>query len=192
MNSIENITFETMWEAVISSNNRFDEIFYYAVKTTGIYCKPSCKSKIPLQQNVLFFYTKNDALEKGYRPCKRCRPDLHNQSIGDFNDEIVNSVCSILENDFFKQNPLNSIANRVGISPFHLHRIFLKKTGITPKVFQDKIRVKKAKALLVNSTFNNVEICYAVGFQSVSQFYNIFRKYNKCSPKEFKQKNTIE
>lgn len=81
MNSIENITFETMWEAVISSNNRFDEIFYYAVKTTGIYCKPSCKSKIPLQQNVLFFYTKNDALEKGYRPCKRCRPDLHNQSI---------------------------------------------------------------------------------------------------------------
>lgn len=127
MNSIENITFETMWEAVIYSNNRFDEIFYYAVKTTGIYCKPSCKSKIPLQQNVLFFYTKNDALEKGYRPCKRCRPDLHNQSIGDFNDEIVNSVCSILENDFFKQNPLNSIANRVGISPFHLHRIFLKK-----------------------------------------------------------------
>ena len=62
------------WKVVIENDNSFDECFFYAVKSTGIFCRPSCRSKPPLQNNVEFFHTSEEAVKAGYRPCKRCRP----------------------------------------------------------------------------------------------------------------------
>jgi AraC family transcriptional regulator of adaptative response / methylphosphotriester-DNA alkyltransferase methyltransferase len=76
----ELLSADTMWDATVSCDKEYDGAFFYAVKTTGIFCRPSCKSRVPNKDNVSFFLNASEAQKAGYRPCKRCRPD--------FNDNI--------------------------------------------------------------------------------------------------------
>lgn len=184
---MEKLTREIMWEAVINNNQRYDGIFYYAVKSTGIFCRPSCKSKIPRFENVLFFGTAHEALTEGYRPCKRCRPDVidtYHESI----KEISQIVVNILQTEYQNPTILNELPSRVGLSPFHLQRSFKKHIGQTPKVFLQNIRIRQAKKLLETKEMNNTEICFAVGFDSLSSFYAVFRKMTGLSPKDYQFK----
>lgn len=172
-----------MWEITKNGDNRYDGQFYYAVQSTKIFCRPSCKSKIPLRQHVSFFNSIEEAESNGYRPCKRCRPE----STGHYDpgDEMVQSVKMILQSEYGDSNILKQLPPRVGMSRSHLYRLFKGRTGKTLNEYLDEVRIEMAKKLIKETTLNNTEIGYSIGFQSLSKFYATFRKYAGSSPKEF-------
>lgn len=187
MAKIKKLTKDIMWTIVINNNPTYDGVFYYGVKTTKIFCRPSCKSKRPLRKNVLFFDNIQHAITAGHRPCKRCRPDLDT-----FTEPIklmINTVSYIIETEYSNPQLLAEIPARIGLSSFHLQRSFKKETKITPKAYLQRIRIKRAEELLQQSTLNNTEICFTVGFQSISCFYATFRTITGFSPKAFSIKN---
>jgi len=182
---------EALWEAVVECDGQYDGFFYYAVKTTGIFCRPSCKSKTPNRENVEFFFRPEEALQKGYRPCKRCRPDLCPAPY-DPDQEVVREVKNILETEYDKPWTLRRLSERIGISSYHLQRLFKKQTGISPKQYLNRIRVQQAKRLLMTGEQNVTEICYTVGFNDPSRFYKVFRQATGSSPLAFKRRNKDE
>jgi AraC family transcriptional regulator, regulatory protein of adaptative response / methylphosphotriester-DNA alkyltransferase methyltransferase len=181
---------EDKWKAVVNCDNHYDGLFYYAVKTTGIFCRPSCKAKIPLRKNVLFFDSSEKALKEGFRPCKMCRPDI-TDSIYEPNKELLKITNEILTNCYIKVPSLNDIARELGISHSHLVRLYKEHYGFTPKEYIVKIKVNKARELLCETDLDITTIAYEVGYRSISNFYKCFKEHTGSSPKEFR-KNSKE
>ncbi|KOS69835.1 adenosine deaminase [Lysinibacillus contaminans] len=171
-----------MWEKIITCDSTYDGLFYTAVKTTKIYCRPSCKSRKPKKVNVDFYYEIMEVEKAGFRACKRCQPEVEHSH----HTELVKKVTSFLINHYNQKLTLQDIADHVGISPFHLERIFKQETTETPRAYLEKIRVDKATHLLKSTDLTNLEICYEVGFQSTSSFYKSFRHLTKCSPSQYR------
>ena len=176
---------DNLWNAVISCRAEYDGIFYYGVRTTGIFCRPSCKSKTPRRENVDFFGSAREAMEKGYRPCKRCRPDLL-EAVYDPNAGMVRQIRELLERDYHAAWTLDRLARRVGMSAFHLQRLFKKYTGESPKQYLNRIRVEEAKRLLENSGRKITDICFAVGFTGLTPFNRVFRRFTGLSPRAYR------
>lgn len=181
------IAFSTafMWEAVVTCNQQYDGKFFYAVKTTGIFCRPSCKSKTPNYKNICFFKTAKDALQQGFRPCKRCKPELH-VDMYDPQLEVVEQAKNYLEDHYREKILLRTLAGEIGVSPYHLNRIFKEKTGFTPHMYLEHMRIEKARNLLLSTAYSSTEICFQVGYQSFSSFYRQFKKISGCSPKQYR------
>ena len=177
---------EILWEAAISCDARYDGIFFYAVKTTGIFCRPSCKSRIPNKKNVSFFMNVAEAQDAGYRPCKRCRPDLESKTYDPI-QPVLDDTIQIIENHYDEKLLLDELASMVGVSSFHLNRLFKDRTGNTPRMHLEKARIKKAKELLLTTTLNCTDIGYKVGYQSISSFYNAFKRNTKFTPSQYKK-----
>lgn len=177
-----NLSSEEMWEKFIACDRNYDGIFFIAVKTTKIFCRPSCRSRKPKKINVEFFYAIEEVENAGYRACKRCEPKAeHSPHIG-----IVKDVIFFLVNHYKQRLELQDIANHVGMSPYYLERLFKQETSETPRTYLEKIRIDKAAHLLKNTDRTNLEICYEVGFQSSSNFYKAFRRCKGCSPSEYR------
>jgi AraC family transcriptional regulator, regulatory protein of adaptative response / methylphosphotriester-DNA alkyltransferase methyltransferase len=177
-----NLSFGEMWEKIIACDHTYDGLFFTAVKTTKIYCRPSCRSRKPLKINVEFYHDMESAENAGYRPCKRCQPEVeHSPQIG-----LVKNVISFLLNHYKKKLVLQDIAMHVGVSQFYLERLFKQETSETPRVYLERIRIDKATYLLKNTQLTNLEICYEVGFNSPSNFYKVFRRLKQCSPSEYR------
>ncbi|MGG1572391.1 bifunctional transcriptional activator/DNA repair enzyme AdaA [Fictibacillus sp. NRS-1165] len=176
-----NLSFEEMWEKIMACDSSYDGLFYTAVKTTKIYCRPSCRSRKPKKINVDFYETIAEAIEAGFRACKRCQPDagLSPQM------ELVTGVKSFLLMHYKEPLILQDIADHAGVSPFYLERQFKQVTSDTPRTYLEKVRVDKAVHLLRHSSLTNLEICYEAGFQSTSNFYKVFRTMMNCSPNEY-------
>lgn len=181
MNKI-NLSFDEMWEKIIACDRTYDGLFYTAVKTTKIYCRPSCRSRKPKKINVEFYQDIDEVEKAGYRACKRCQPEVeHSPQIG-----IIRNVIAFLVNHYKQRIVLEDIANHVGVSSFYLDRLFKQETEKTPRAYLEKIRIDKAARLLKSTELTNLEICYEVGFNSPSNFYKAFRRLMKCSPNEFR------
>lgn len=178
-------SFHEMLKIANSCDDSYDGLFFYAVKTTGIFCRPSCKSRTPNKENITFFQTAEEAKEAGFRPCKRCQPDIL-----DFNPimEIINDTKTYIKEHYTEKLTLKHIAQNIGISPYHLGRIFKKHTSKTPRSYLENIRVDKAVQLLKNTDLTVMEICYEVGFQSYSSFYHAFQKQTQKSPQQYRKK----
>lgn len=178
-----NLSFEEMWEKIIACDRKYDGLFFTAVKTTKIYCRPSCRSRKPKKVNVAFYYDIDEVEAAGFRPCKRCRPEVeHSPHI-----EVVQNSVSFLVNHYKQNVVLKDIADYVGLSPYYLERIFKQETAETPRMYLEKIRVDKAAHLLKSTKLSNLEICYEAGFQSPSNFYKVFRSQHNCSPSEYRK-----
>jgi AraC family transcriptional regulator of adaptative response / methylphosphotriester-DNA alkyltransferase methyltransferase len=177
---------ENLWDAVIACRAEYDGIFYYGVKTTRIFCRPSCKSKTPKRENVDFFINAREAMEKGYRPCKRCRPDLL-EAVYDPHEPWVREVRELLEKEYHIMWTLDRLSRRVGMSAFHLQRMFKKYTGMSPKQYLNRIRVEEAKRLLADSGQTITEICFAVGFPGLTPFNRVFRRFTGRSPRAYRK-----
>ncbi|KYG89851.1 Ada metal-binding domain-containing protein [Metasolibacillus sp. FSL H7-0170] len=177
------LTFEEMWEKIMACDRKYDGLFFTAVKTTKIYCRPSCRSRKPKKINVEFYDDKRAVEEAGYRPCKRCQPEIeHSPHI-----EVVKNIITFLVNHYKQNLSLKDIARQIGLSPYYLERLFKQETSETPRTYLEKIRIDKAAYLLKSSKLTNLEICYEVGFQSPSNFYKVFRSLKSCSPSEYRK-----
>jgi len=136
------------WQAVEQRDTHFDGQFYLAVKTTGIYCKPSCSARTPKRQNVLFFATPAECVAAGFRACKRCQPDL----VVDPQVALARAVATALE-QCAEANPgamptLAELAARFNFSPFHLQRVFKRHLGVSPKQYALGLRQRQLKSRL--------------------------------------------
>lgn len=177
-----NLSFDEMWEKIIACDKTYDGIFFTAVITTKIYCRPSCRSRKPKKENVEFYHDINEVEKAGFRACKRCQPNVeHSPHIG-----LVKNVITFLVNHYKQKLVLQDVANHVGVSSYYLERLFKQETSETPRTYLEKIRVDKAAHLLKTTDRTNLEICYEVGFQSPSNFYKVFRRLNNCSPTEYR------
>ena len=176
---------DIMWNAVVACRAEYDGVFYYGVRTTCIFCRPSCRSKTPKRENVDFFASAREAMEKGYHPCKRCRPDLL-EAVYDPNGEWVREVRGLLEREYRDPWTLDRLARRVGVSAFHLQRMFKKYTGASPKQFLNRVRVEEAKRLLADSDKKITAICYDVGFTGLTPFCTAFRRLTGMSPRAYR------
>jgi AraC family transcriptional regulator of adaptative response / methylphosphotriester-DNA alkyltransferase methyltransferase len=172
------------WQAVVSCDRNYDGIFFYGVKTTRIFCRPSCKSKTPIQNNVIFFDNAANAIESGFRPCKRCCPD---KIIFEPELEIIKKAKDIFHTNYNKQVHLDYVSRQLGVSINHLIKLFKQHTNFTPTQYITKIRVDKAEELLKQGDISILEIAYATGFKSLSNFYKCFKNQTGYTPSEYKK-----
>ncbi len=155
------------WAAVVARDPKADGTFFYSVKSTGVYCRPSCGARTARPENVAFHATAADAERAGFRPCKRCRPDQPSRT--QQNAVVVADLCRYIER---AETPpsLDDLARRAGISTFHLHRIFKDVTGVTPRAYAAAHRGRKMRAELGRE--NSVtDAIFGAGFNSSSRFY---------------------
>lgn len=177
-------SFNDMVKIANSCDDSYDGLFFYAVKTTGIFCRPSCKSRIPNKENITFFQTSEEAKRAGFRPCKRCQPDMMHF---DPKMDIINDTKTYIQGHYTENLTLNQIAQNIGISSYYLGRLFKENTSRTPRSYLENIRVRKAVHLLKTTDLSIIDICYEVGFQSASSFYHAFQKQTQYTPQEYRK-----
>jgi AraC family transcriptional regulator of adaptative response/methylated-DNA-[protein]-cysteine methyltransferase len=171
------------WAAVVARDHRADGAFFYSVETTGVYCRPSCGSRLANPKNVRFHETAADAARAGFRPCRRCRPDqapleqLHAARVAD--------ACRMIETA--EQMPtLAVLANRAGLSPYHFHRVFKATTGVTPKAYAVAHRAKRVRDQLAAAGKTVTEAIYDAGFNSASRFYETSSQFLGMRPTDYR------
>lgn len=168
--------------AVLERNPQADGAFVYSVKTTGVYCRPTCPSRPALWKNVDFHATCRDAESAGFRPCKRCRPS--EASLGERHADVVAQVCRLIEES--PESPsLDELAEAVGVSRHHLHRIFKTHTGLTPKQYAVAHRIARVRRDLAEGR-SVTQAIYQAGFQSSSRFYETSNEALGMTPKVFR------
>lgn len=157
---------EERWAAVIGRNPAADGIFYYSVRTTGVYCRPSCAARRARRENVRFHQSPVEAERAGFRACKRCQPDMGQ---GRPYAEAVGRACRMIETA--EETPsLEALAAASGLSRFHFHRVFKAVTGLTPRAFGAAARARRLRAVLPRSRTVTAAI-YDAGFNSSGRFY---------------------
>lgn len=173
----------TRWKAVSENNSNADGSFYYAVITTGIYCLPSCKSKLPNRDNVEYFTTRDDAEAAGYRACKRCRPTATSKA-----DEIEQKVihaCRIIE-ESETSIKLDELATKVNLSPYHFHRLFKKIIGVTPKQYETRHQSQRFHNSLKSSP-SVTDAIYSAGYGSSGSAYDKKRDQLAMKPTVYRK-----
>lgn len=177
------MTEDEKWKLILSNSANADGQFYYAVKTTGIFCRPSCKAKEPARRNVMFFDSAEDAIAAGYRPCKRCRPDLlEYQPI----KEIARQAQHVVEQYHSEKRRMALELQNLGVSKSRIVQIFKQEFGMSPNGYADKIRIDIAREKLEKSTEPMIDIAYSLGYESLSAFFTFFRKHTGLSPGEYR------
>ncbi len=172
--------FNLKYKIVETKVNTYSSKFYYGVKTTGIFCKPGCSSRLPKVENISFFDTTDQAIRSGFRPCKRCKPLEHGMNE---HEEIIINICRYIEKE--NKGSLDFFAKKSGYSERHLQRIFKNTTGISPKEYLKAVRENNLrKELQGKSTIT--ESIYNAGFNSASRMYENINNILAMSPNQFK------
>ena len=173
---------EARWRAVMKKDARGDGQFWYAVKTTGVYCRPSCPSRQPKRENLGFYTTTKDAENAGFRACKRCDPK--GAGLAGKHAEAVAIACRLIEQADELPN-LGQIAKAVKMSPGYFHRLFKATTGLTPKDYANGHRAGRVKhALPKRETVT--EAIYEAGFNSNGRFYADSTRMLGMKPSEYR------
>ncbi|WP_375465215.1 bifunctional DNA-binding transcriptional regulator/O6-methylguanine-DNA methyltransferase Ada [uncultured Methylobacterium sp.] len=155
------------WAALAARDASADGRFVYAVRSTGVYCRPSCPSRAARPENVAFHATCADAEAAGFRPCRRCRPN--EASLGARRAEAVARACRLIE--AAETVPaLDALARAAGLSPFHFHRVFKGVTGVTPRAYAEARRAARVAAGLPRADSVTAAL-YEAGYSTASRFY---------------------
>lgn len=171
---------EEMWQAIVHCDTTYDGKFYYGVKTTGIYCRPSCKSRVPNIENVCFFVTQKEAEEAGFRPCKRCRPDAFPY------DPIAKQTKEIIDQHFHDPTQLNLNLKNMGVTRKHAGEVFKKQYDITVSDYIRQTRMAYARQLLQEG-LSILDVSLETGYQNISSFYDHFHRETGMSPARYRQ-----
>lgn len=158
---------EQRWQVLKARDEQADGTFFYGVTTTGIFCRPGCKSRLPRRENVRFFNSPAEAQAAGFRPCKRCRPDA--PAAVDALAEAVLRACAIL--DAADPCPtLAELAGELGFSPYHFQRIFRQRVGVSPRQYYLEKRAGRVRTGLAESE-TVTEAIFQSGYGSSGEFY---------------------
>lgn len=176
------------WQAIINNDTAYNNQFFYAVKSTGIFCKPSCKSRVPKKENVYIFQNAELALRANFRPCKRCKPT--NENLPD--SEWVDLITAYIDQHFTEKLTLDSLASICHGSPYHMHRTFKKIKGITPVEYIQQVRVHAAKKNLIQTNKAIGDIAISVGMTNTPYFITLFKKKTGLTPAQFRQMSKTE
>ncbi|MBV8814788.1 MAG: helix-turn-helix domain-containing protein, partial [Verrucomicrobia bacterium] len=177
---------EEKWSAVISKNAGADGKFYYSVRTTGVYCRPSCPSRAALRRNITFYDTADEAEKAGFRPCKRCRPKGPSKTA--IHEAAVARACRLIESAE-REPRLAELAKAAGVSHYYFHRLFKAVTGVTPKEYAIARRNQRIRRQLIRS--NSVtEAIYDAGFNSSGRFYANSTQTLGMTPTTFRKGGT--
>jgi AraC family transcriptional regulator of adaptative response/methylated-DNA-[protein]-cysteine methyltransferase len=185
--TIERLASETTsdlrWAALVRRDATADGKFYYSVKTTGVYCRPSCAARLARPENVQFHVTCEDAEKAGFRACKRCRPDQ--PGIAEQTAEKIAKACRLIESS--EEAPsLKTLAAYVAMSTFHFHRTFKAVTGLTPTGYASAHRNERMRVSLERS--NTVtDAIYEAGFNSSGRFYENSTQVLGMTPSTFRE-----
>lgn len=173
---------EIYWQAVKSNDARFDGAFFLGVKTTGIYCKPSCRARLPKRENVTFYPSADEAERKGFRACLRCRP----KQTADIDPQIAKMLhaCELIEKDEIFS--LEELAFELDLSPYHLQRSFKEIIGVSPKKYSEAKRMEKFKEELRGGS-DVVTAMYDAGFASSSRLYEKASENLGMTPTAYKK-----
>lgn len=175
-----------MYRASLEKNSEFEGVFWMGVKTTGIFCRPTCTARKPKAENVEFFHSTKDAILKGYRPCKVCKPLENPEETPPYIREILKELR---ENPSLKFKDYDLVKR--GLNPATLRRWFQKNHGMTFQAFQRMFRLNTAFKKL-NQGENIIETAYESGFESLSGFSESFKNIFGVSPKNSKAQTIID
>lgn len=178
---------EKLYRALLAKDPRYDGRFYVGVKTTGIYCRPSCPAK-PKKENVRFYRSKAEAEKAGYRPCLRCRPDLSptsSQWAG--TAAVVHRAIGMINKGQVDGKTLPDLADRLGMTDRHLRRLFEEHVGASPIDVAISRRLHLGRMLLSQTGMSITDIALASGFNSLRRFNDAFLKTYRRSPREYRK-----
>ena len=171
------------WAAIKARDPAADGSFVYSVRTTGVYCRPSCAARPARPENIAFHATAAEAERAGFRPCKRCRPNEASRT--EREAALAAEACRAIETA--EERPrLDELARAAGVSPHHFHRLFKRATGLTPKAYADAHRSKIVRAALPKAETVTAAI-YDAGFNSGGRFYEAAPKALGMTPTRFRQ-----
>ncbi len=174
---------EQKWAAVQRREKAADGAFVYAVRTTGVYCRPSCAARSAHRQNVTFHTTCQEAERAGFRPCKRCRPN--EAPLAEQQAALVAKACRLIE--AAEEGPaLETLAAAAGMSRFHFHRVFKAVTGVTPRAYAAAHRAQRVREQLGRSR-TVTEAIYGAGFNSGGRFYETSPQILGMTPRDFRE-----
>jgi len=177
---------DNLWQAITNRQNPSGNPFFYAVKTTGIFCRPTCASRVPRRQNVRIFSTPADALTAGYRPCKRCKP-LKAESSPELS--AVLRACHQIQSQAGSVR-LADLAAPLGMSAPHFQRLFKKVLGLTPAEFARAVRSQNLQDHLSQGNRSITAIAHATGYPSGSSFYAVAKDSLGMTPTQFQNQGS--
>ncbi len=190
MNEKQTAAFETARQ---SRDPRFDGRFFIAVKTTGVYCRPVCRVKIPKPENVVFYPTAAAATEAGFRPCLRCRPEASpGTPAWQGTSTTVTRALRLIGEGAMDDQGVNEMSDRLGVTPRHLGRLFQEHLGASPITIAQTRRLQFAKRLVDETSLSMTEIAFSSGYGSVRRFNDHFRKVYARSPGSLRKKRVTE
>lgn len=169
------------WQAITHNDQSYDAIFIYAVTSTAICCRPSCKSRDPKKENVRIFNDVEEALSAGFRPCKRCKP-------GDIrlpDEEWTVQIKEYINTHYHEPLSLDILADICHGSPYHLQRTFKKIAGVTPVEYIQQVRISHAMKELSTNNKPIAEVGFAVGLPNTPYFITLFKKRTGQTPKQY-------
>jgi AraC family transcriptional regulator of adaptative response/methylated-DNA-[protein]-cysteine methyltransferase len=173
---------EDRWAALARRDRSADGMFYYSVRTTGVYCRPSCAARLARRENVRFHSTCEEAEQAGFRPCQRCRPN--EPALTEQRAVAVAKACRLIETADETPN-LDALAEAAGMSRFHFHRVFKAITGVTPKAYAAAHRAQRVREELSRSD-TVTEAIYGAGFNSSGRFYATASDILGMTPTDFR------
>lgn len=157
------------WRAIVERDSRFDGIVYYAVLSTGIYCRPSCASRKPRPDRVKLFFDQEEAQRAGFRPCRRCHPEQAGHSNAQI--ESVRRVCRYIDANLEASLTLRELGSAARLDPYHLQKLFKRTTGVTPRQYIEARRLTAFKVELRVNGRGVTDATYEVGYGSSSRVY---------------------
>lgn len=193
MDGIAGLSESTLHRARISRDPRFDGKFFIAVTTTGIYCRPICPSPRSNRANVRYYATAAAAAAAGYRPCRRCRPEVAPGSPAwQGPSAVVRRALRLIQEGSLDNGTVDALATRLGIGSRHLDRLFVQHVGVSPVVVAQTRRLHFAKQLLDETDLRIIDIAMASGFGSVRRFNDAFLHAFGKPPRELRRRPRLE
>lgn len=188
---VKSLSDEQKYSALLSRDRRFDGVFVVAVKTTGIYCKPSCPTPIhPKRKNVVFLPSVEAAQFQGFRSCKRCRPDLCLNTVNwSRNDDLVARAMCLIADGYLNNHSVGELAGTLATSQRTLRRLMVKEVGAPPLAVAISRRASTARNIVENTDMALSDVAYFSGFKSLRQFNESMKTAFGCTPSEIRKKS---
>ena len=183
------LEFDACRRAAEARDSRFDGWFFTAVKTTGIYCRPSCPARTPKRENVVFYPSAAAAQAAGFRACMRCRPDaVPGSPEWDLRADLVGRAMRLIADGVVDREGVSGLARRLGYSERHLHRRLVDRLGAGPLQLARARRAQTARVLLETTDLPITDVAFAAGFSSVRQFGDTIREVFALAPRELRRR----